>query len=560
MKAHRRLTATALVVLLGFCCLRWSAAAAGVDDSDSKALTRAFQLDKSSQADFAKTHDAATFYMQLQVTNLRPDLVNQKCVDSGFFTWFRKIIKQDAKTITLVATITEPDKNVHQIPLFQISKDETSNPARCLTDVVTNEAITPIYVANRNSDFRLDVQVKVQQAAAITVASTTVKAAAGFLSMTGGSAYLLQQTSSNAVANATRNIDQSLSGNWSSTNQETYHFAVNPWAPNNDWNNHRDQATFGVGSLIASAGGIKFDPMLLPTVSISPLYSLSVFGGGPGNYGDEDRILATHLALQDGSPLGDIFKLGVAGFTTDNALNIQDAAAMAQFCGQMRTNFPNFLTDNDALAARHAVLLRRTNFYNFSALRRSSLTSNCETLTDVAKLKTLSAAFDMPPDLGRLDDDNRNAIVKSRGDSMLSPAFASANKDKLTALLANPEKFTLLVSSDAQGLFPPPPAPDKKPWGGVTGTAAVDQLVKAGGLRTGCWQAMPTQNLRNLVGMVLSKTGINSAVLVAFDADYSVTSDTPDKGKVTKVSFQPVESVQALANLTKWPDDACPLQ
>src|SRR5437016_16332 len=299
---------------------------AAADDDDPKALTKSFQLGKSPQADFAKTRNNATFYMQLQVNNLRPDLKDTKCVDSGFFTWLRKIIKKDTDAITLIATITEPDTTMHKIPLFQISKDETSNPPKCTTDIVTAKAITPIYVANRNNNFQVDLQVQVQQMANFNVANTTVKAAAGFLSMTNGSGWLLQQTSSTAVANSARAIDNSLGNNWSSTNQQTYHFDINPWASNDDWSNHMDQATFGVGNLITSSGGIKFDPTLLPTVSITPKYSLSVFGGGPGMYSDEDRILATHLALQDGNSLSEIFKIGLPGFTTDNALSIQDPA------------------------------------------------------------------------------------------------------------------------------------------------------------------------------------------------------------------------------------------
>ena len=150
--------------------------------------------------------------------------------------------------------------------------------------------------------------------------------------------------------------------------------------------------------------------------------------------------------------------------------------------------------------------------------------------------------------------------MQTRGKSLLSPALASGNKDKITAMLSDPAKFTLLVSADSQGVFPSTLPANKASWGGVTGGDALDQLLKAGSLRTACWQALPTQNLRNLVGMALSKNGNNSAVLVSFDADYAINSSTPDKGKVTKVSFLSVDSVQALANLPNWPDDDCPLK
>src|SRR5262249_11109863 len=151
-------------------------------------------------------------------------------------------------------------------------------------------------------------------------------------------------------------------------------------------------------------------------------------------YFDEDGILAARLTVRNGEPLDNVFKLGVAGFTTDQAMSIQDAGAMAAFCNSMRANFANFLTTDDALAARHAVLLRRTAYFNFSSLRTWRQTAACETQTDVSRLKVLNPAFEIPADLARVDSDNRSALVSARGAQRVSPALAAATREKIAAI------------------------------------------------------------------------------------------------------------------------------
>jgi hypothetical protein len=530
-------------------------------ESDPKQLSKAFFPSASPQATSARNREEATFYVQLQAVNLRPNLQGKKCIDQSFLAWIRKFFNKEAKSITLVATITGPDETANEarkIPLFEIDKDETKNPPLCLTDIVASEPITSLYVARRTADFHLDVQALTKQVANVTAAQTTVSAAADLLSLTGGSSWLLKNVAKSQaeVTNAVRKVDNSLGANWSQTSQETYHFDMNAWPIDDDWDHHFDRADFAVGSLVPTAGGITVDQNRLPTLRISLRFVNSVFGGGPGHYISEDDILATHLTSKTGDALGDVFKLGVSGFTTDQAIAITDPNAMANFCNSMRQNFPNFLTTDDALAARHAVLLRRTNFYNLAKLKTAI---GCETPKDIERLKKLNSAFEFP-DLDRPSGENRSAFVKKRGEDLVSTALIANSKDKLTAIMADPKTFTFFVSNDVRTVFPEPS--DGKTWGGATGTDAINQLIEAGGFRSGCWQALPTQNLRNLVGMALSKrTGNSAAILVEFDADYPGpgAETTADLGKVRKISFFSVAAIHALTDLPDWPSSSCPL-
>lgn len=230
---------------------------------------------------------------------------------------------------------------------------------------------------------------------------------------------------------------------------------------------------------------------------------------------------------------------------------------MSQFCSGMRTQFSNFLTIDDGLAARHAVLLRRTNFYSLANLHGAA---NCESDTEVTSLKTLNSHFEFPP-IARTTNDDRSPFVQNRGNKMLIPALLLANKDALTGIVADPTKFTFAVAKDVTNAFPDPPT-GVKTWGDITGTAAIDQLVQAGSFRTGCWSALPAQNLRNLIGVALNKkTGNSSGILVEFNADYPGPGVDPatDKGKVSKITFLSISTVQTVTGLADWPGATCQL-
>jgi len=185
-------------------CLPFVRAQDCIAQGDPKQLTSAFSLTSSTQSNYAQNLDEATFYYRLNIQNARQDLNGQKCVDKSFMSWIRKFFKSDAKSISLAAAITMPDTTKQQIPLFQISMDEQSNPPQCLTTVLTSEPLTPFFVARQGGIFTLDISSKTQQNVTITVANTTVSAATDLLSLTGGSAWLMKNvaTTKSAVANA----------------------------------------------------------------------------------------------------------------------------------------------------------------------------------------------------------------------------------------------------------------------------------------------------------------------------------------------------------------------
>ena len=524
-------------------------------------VVQAFALSASPQATYARDREENAFYVQLNVTNLRTDLSGTRCVDPSFLTWIRRMFKKDTKTITLVATITGPQEgsaNAKKVPLFEISYDDSKKPPTCLTDVVTSQAITLRYVATRIGAFHLDVQALTQQTANFSVASSVVATASSLLSFGAGSAWLISNMGKyNSQLNAaTQAVDSSLSANWSQADQKTFHFDLNPWPTNGDWSRHLDTATFAVGNLVPAGARVVVDQTLLPTLAISLIYVDSIFGGGPGHYKDEDAILASKVTGPNMDTLDSVFALGLPGFSTAQALAIADSAAIGAFCTAMRTNFPNFLSSDDSLAAMHSVLLRRTNYYNSSSLHEAP---QCLNAKELARLASLSSVFTIPL-TDRLSFKDRSAFVTNRGSRLISPALAGVNKDLLTKILSDPATFIFAVSSEVSGLFPP--SVDGKPWGGLVGDAAVDQLITAGGIRTACWQAIPNQNLRNMVGMALGKsTGKSAALFVEFDSDYRGGGNgAPDNGKVVKITFLPVSAIQGLVNLSSWPDDSCPLK
>jgi hypothetical protein len=523
---------------------------------ESKQLTAAFTLDSSPHAQYAQNLEEATFYTQLDVVNLRQNLGGEKCVDASFFTWVRKFFKNDAKSISLVASITMPDNTTQKIPLFQISMDEHAK--QCLTSILTSEAITPVFVARRGNTFILAAQAKTQQVVTLNPAGTTVAAATDLLSMTGGSAWLLKNVAATqtTVASAVSKIDASLSNNWSSTNQVDYQFELNPWPADNNWASHRDEAKFAVGSLVSKASGVNVDGTLLPTLTIGLRYTTSLFGGGPGHYVPEEQVLSTRLASSKADSFDNILKLGIGGFTTDQALSIADARAMTRFCNSMRSNFANYLTTDDALVARHAVLLDATSFYQSAVLRSAP---RCESEDEVSRLKTLSSAFVFPANLQREAAVNRSSFVKARG-RLIATAFVAGTSDRIQSIIANSSTFALLISAEVKSVFPN--LGDGQTSGGTIGEAAITQLAGAGGFRVGCWAALPTQNLLNMVGMALNKkTGNSAAILVEFDSNFPGAGADPSKdtAKVTKISFLPVSITQALGSLPNWPDESCPL-
>src|ERR1035438_4671364 len=87
-------TVSLIISLAGYMlCLPQAGAGDTQSPNDSKQLVDAFLLSSSSQSQYAKDLDERTFYVQLHVTNLRPDLKDTKCVDTSFISWVRKFFR-----------------------------------------------------------------------------------------------------------------------------------------------------------------------------------------------------------------------------------------------------------------------------------------------------------------------------------------------------------------------------------------------------------------------------------------------------------------------------------
>jgi hypothetical protein len=163
----------------------------------------------------------------------------------------------------------------------------------------------------------------------------------------------------------------------------------------------------------------------------------------------------------------------------------------------MQRTFSNFLTIDDEKAARHSVLVEDTAYYQSSILFGAD---GCESRRDIARLNQLGNNFTFPDSLKKLQEVNRSSFVKQRG-SLLISALLASNSDKISSIVADPTKFILSISSDATDVFPNLPQNQSQ---NSDGTSAISTLANAGPFRSGCWQALPTQNLRNMVGAVLN--------------------------------------------------------
>lgn len=532
---------------------------------------QSFTEGTSAQSEYAKTKAEGSFYIALKSTNLRPDIKPDDCIDDGFFSLIRKVFNKDAKAITIVANVQGPgDAKPANIPLFEVSKDEAASPPSCVTDI-KDITITPYYVATRIPPIKVDASILTKSTPTTSIAQTIVSVASDAIGFTGGSAWLTKTVNAAATATAAGKVDAAIQANWTKSDQKDYQFEIGPWPNNDDWAHRADQTTFSTGGLISSWTGISVDNSApVPAVKIAPIYLQSVFGGGEGKYQSYDQILNKQLATSQSGTLQSILLNGISGFTTNNAVSIKDVDAMQQFCRQMRNLFANFLTADDALAARFAVLKSDTSYFEVQALQGADMCIDRSAGED-SRLPKLNSTF-VVPDTGRVMMDTRKEFVDHRISAIAKVLNYDPNsvdqanlKTALQSLLSDPSKFSLKVAGDSVPVFPP--NGDGKPLGG-TGDIAVAQLLAAGAFRIGRGSQIPNQSISNIVGVALNKkTGKSSAILVNFaNGDPAVGDDSKaEVVKVNSISFMPVDFVASLTSLDKpadnqrpWPDpDSC---
>jgi hypothetical protein len=526
---------------------------------DTRQVIKAFEQASSAQSQYGKGKGGNTFYMALEVTSNRPDIRQDKCVDAGFFAWIRKFFTAQAAQITLTASITGPGEtpgDAKTVPLFQISHDEKTSPPSCFTELIPNRIITQYYLADALHPFRVDAEIRTQRAANVSGGQSLLSEASESLSFTGYNGTLANLSAAQLITGAAKRLDSSLATNWSQTRQEKYHFDISAWPDNGDWDHHVDQARFAVANLIATSTGIHVQATLIPALTIRPSFRLSMFGDGPGAYDLPDRVMVQKLVSANMGDLSSILRNGIKGFTTDQAMSISEPSAMESFCKQMRGLFPVFLTDDDALAARYAVLKSTTNFMRVAKLQQST---NCIEPDEVKRLFLLSSAY-VVDDLNRIAGGDRSGFVSHRISALARP-LSVGSKEDLLQVIDDVAKFRVDVSAEARSIFPA--RKDGKAWGGIVGQSAVDQLVEAGGFRLGCGHAATGQILRNIAAVAMDKrTNKSAAVFIEFaNPDPDPSADpAQEKPKIKRLSFYLVSQLQDVLTLPGWPDESCPLR
>jgi hypothetical protein len=526
--------------------------------ADTKVFASAFSSSRSSLAEFSKGRSPSSFYVALRVEALPSALTPNKCVDDSFLAWVRKFFRQDNARIALVAKVAGPGvvaESAQPIPLFEISKNEAASSLKCLYSIQPDTAITGYYLANPNSPFQIEVQILMGKDARVIGAETLVNVSKELLGFAQGSANasLTQLVASPLLAKVANKVDVSLAANWSMSQQESYRYDFSPWPINGDWAGFRDQRDFAVGRLLADAGGVRVDPTLIPSVRILPQYRVSLFGNGPGAYVSADRILVEKLVPTDRGELESVLRDGIAGFSIDQVMAITDLDGMRTFCSKMRPVLARFLTDDDALAARYAILKARTMFFRIDRLRDAS---ECMYDAERQKLPTLNADF--------VADDNRRQITLDRRRFVdarirqVAIGLAKPTAASLSQIVLDGKNFRIDLNTQSAGVFPSP-----FPDGRVTadGQVALDALLASGGFRVACANAIPTQSIGNLVAMVQGKsTGKTSAMFIQFSNADPVKDDDPSKERVAvkRLSFMPPEVIAPLLGVEGWPEVDCP--
>lgn len=516
---------------------------------DVQQLQRTFVASRSSQVEYAKTKGGQSFYMAIEAVNLSPALDNNKCADKSFLSWIRRFFKTESATTALVVSISGPQDDsagAFTVPLFEVAKQES--PVVCRTSI-TNQVITPFYLTDSGHPFQLTATIKAQKDANVTGAQSLVSTAKGVLDFAGGSAGLIKIVEGATFANAARTVDTSLGSLWSSTDQREVKFDMRAWPTDGDWTNFKDQVTFSVVSLNANSGGIQFDAQLSPSVLLRPVYRVSLFGDGLGEYYAPERILITRLLRANGSDFKAVLLAGLGSVTIENAGTMTDSGAMRDLCNRMRTTFSKFLTDDDALAARYSVLKLSTPYFY---TRRLQQESGCLSETDATRLILLNPAYDVTT--VREEPVDRGPFVQARMDLVVN-ALLNVTPASLAAVVADPVGFQLTVAPDVQSIFPA--RTDGKSWGDVIGKEALDQLAASGSFRVGCAKANVQQNLGSIAAVVLNKsTNKSAAMLIDFTIGDPAAGTTAEadaaKVRIKSMRFYSIGLVGTILQRDDW--------
>ncbi len=505
-------------------------------------FTKTLNHTKSSSVEYARALGPREFYMALQVAPLwGANADTSECIDKSFFSLVRKFFKEDAYSTSLISEITGPGQaksEAVRIPLFQVGRSEQTNPPSCVSLVLDKEEIiTPYYLVDPGQGFELKTDIRTNNLKNVKGVESLISASSDLLSFSGENAELIEIIASSDLLSAAKIIDDSITANWSQTNQKSVTSNIRPW-PNgvmdSDWKDHTDTLTFSTSKIISSEGGLD-EGRPLPTLKIYPAYLKSIFGRGEGMYIQPSQVLSKELAPSTGEKLDDILSKGIDGFNTRYIGSITENKIMQKLCSDLDITLGPLLTTNDSIYAKYSLLYQQSQYFQ----NRDLNSEKCLSDQDLELIKKLNPKSRVAlPGARSSNQEARNKQVNERW-LPLTIALRAGNKDDLEAVIEDIGAFHLIGVAGMKF------ENNNEATSSLSGNEAIEYLASISPIRSGCYQANPHQNLSTIPGVVLSKGADNAEIYFATFAE---------SGKVAEITIVPLQTWSEISHLGSWPN------
>lgn len=441
-----------------------------------------------------------------------------KCFDESFFSFLRRIFKEDNGSILLTANVKTPwalpARADVDLPLFMMQKLEKppqGTKSACLTKTVGVEgapkAITPFIVASSNTKFEVRFEMYARKEAQSDIAAKAIDAISSGFSLLGGSGWVIGKLTSVPFQKAADEADAYLEKWWKKEQGDDQHtdFRHQP-LDGASWDTFNDQ-------FIVKAPGIRPGPGGMTMTGLRDAVSLTLLTK-PSFYTTAqsiDEIMQKSLDEMAGAnqTLAKIVTAKWFGEYVDGLPRLTDRSLVRDACVALRNGLITFLTTEDALIARLAVLKDK----GIDDLPGTARASQCLDAGDEQRLNNLAASnptmrylrISAPPEPTAAT--NRDDQVKAIMDPIRA-ALATGRKDRLSSQMVEPEGFRLAVRPSSKALDLPGDMKD------LTGDDAINWLV-AQKARICSYQASPGNGL-SLLAAHINVGGKNLAVAFNF--------------------------------------------
>lgn len=503
--------------------------------SQGDELQESVQPVTTSQAAFARERQPFSFYARLRAVPMGPAIRTGTCTDPAFGAWLRHALPEGAGSAALLADIRLPGAAQGQVlPLLEVTVAE--DPASCVTRIV-DQPLTPYTLVAPNQGFDAGISLSWNGSAVPARDDGLIAAAEEYFSLSDGAAGLIALVESDRIASAGARIDNVLERGWTASELEPVSARLGPYPQaNGDWDGHADALAFQPGAAIADwrEEGAASGPV--PALRLEPEYLASFFTRA-GQTLTPLEILTRPVDLDGNHALGPLLRGGLGGLSTAGAARIDTPSDMLRFCNGLKGLLSRFLTEQDGLLARQAVLaLQMPNYLASAALRSEA----CLSRSEAGELAQISPDLALP-DLERERLSQRDAGLRAR---MLPITVALRNQDQAAfkRLLADPASFTLHVLEEGAG------PGDRQHPGGI-GSAAIRQVMAAS-MRSGCYRAPPEQGLAAIPAIARLPGRGATGMLAQFD----------DAGKLTGLVFAEPAFLARLTGIRGWPGSGCTLR